>query len=51
MKGPSVFAGYWNASELTAQAFDAEGWFQTGDIASLDPEGFIFITDRKKELI
>jgi len=51
VKGPSVFSGYWQSPELTREAFDAEGWFQTGDIVSQDADGFIFITDRKKELI
>ncbi len=51
VKGPSVFSSYWQSPGLTAQAFDAEGWFQTGDIAEIDAEGFIRITDRKKELI
>ncbi len=51
VKGPSVFSSYWQSPTLTAQAFDPEGWFQTGDIASIDPDGFIHITDRKKELI
>ncbi len=51
VKGPSVFSRYWNAPELTGQAFDAEGWFRTGDIAAIDEDGFLSITDRKKELI
>ena len=51
VKGPSVFSGYWNSPSLTAQAFDEQGWFLTGDIASIDADGFISITDRKKELI
>jgi long-chain acyl-CoA synthetase len=51
VKGPSVFSGYWESPSLTAQAFDEDGWFQTGDIARIDPDRFIFITDRKKELI
>jgi long-chain acyl-CoA synthetase len=51
VKGPSVFSGYWNSPGLTAEAFDEEGWFRTGDIAVLDEDGFIRITDRKKELI
>ncbi len=51
VKGPSVFSGYWNNQSLTEQAFDEEGWFKTGDIASLDADNFISITDRKKELI
>ena len=51
VKGPSVFSGYWQSPGLTAQAFDEEGWFRTGDIAALDADGFLSITDRKKELI
>ncbi len=51
VKGPSVFSGYWQSPGLTAQAFDGEGWFRTGDIAAIDADGFLSITDRKKELI
>jgi len=50
-KGPSVFSGYWNKPEQTAEVFDAEGFFRTGDIGTIDDDGFIFITDRKKDLI
>ncbi len=50
-KGPSVFSGYWNKPEQTAEVFDAEGFFLTGDIGTIDDDGFIFITDRKKDLI
>ena len=51
VKGPSVFSGYWNKPEAYAECFDTEGWFKTGDIAHFDADGFLFITDRKKELL
>jgi len=50
-RGPCVFKGYWNKPEQTAEAFDAEGFFATGDIGTIDEQGFVFITDRKKDLI
>jgi long-chain acyl-CoA synthetase len=50
-KGPSVFAGYWNKPAQTAEVFDADGFFHTGDIATMDADGFVTITDRKKDLI
>jgi len=50
-RGPSVFSGYWQKPEANAECFNAEGWFRTGDIAHLDADGFLFITDRKKELL
>ncbi len=50
-KGPSVFQGYWNKPEQTAEVFDDEGFFHTGDIGMIDDDGFVFITDRKKDLI
>jgi long-chain acyl-CoA synthetase len=51
VRGPSVFAGYWQKPAATADCFDEAGWFRTGDIAHLDADGFLFITDRKKELL
>jgi long-chain acyl-CoA synthetase len=50
VRGPSVFQGYWNRPEETAAAF-VDGWFKTGDIGNLDSEGFLSVTDRKKDLI
>jgi long-chain acyl-CoA synthetase len=51
VKGPSVMKGYWNLPDKTAEVFDADGFFLTGDIAEIDDDGFIRITDRKKDLI
>src|SRR6266481_1797179 len=48
--GPSIFNGYWNRPEETQAAF-VDGWFKTGDIGYLDSDGFLSITDRKKDLI
>ncbi len=50
-RGPSVFPGYWQKPAANAECFDEEGWFRTGDIAHLDADGFLYITDRKKELL
>jgi len=51
VRGPSVFKGYWQKPEADIECFDQEGWFRTGDIGYIDADGFLFITDRKKELL
>ncbi|MCK6570505.1 long-chain fatty acid--CoA ligase [Myxococcota bacterium] len=49
-KGPNITQGYLNRADATGEAFDDEGWFHTGDLGSMDADGFVFITGRKKEL-
>jgi long-chain acyl-CoA synthetase len=50
VRAPSVFKGYWKMPDETAAVFE-DGWFKTGDIANLDEDGYLSITDRKKDLI
>jgi acyl-CoA synthetase (AMP-forming)/AMP-acid ligase II len=49
--GPQVMQGYWNRPDATAETITPEGWLRTGDIVSADPDGYIRIHDRKKEMI
>ncbi|GAA5230030.1 long-chain-fatty-acid--CoA ligase [Arthrobacter cryoconiti] len=51
LKGPQVFQGYWNNPEETARTLTADGWLRTGDVVTVDQEGFTTIVDRAKELV
>jgi len=51
VKGPQVTAGYWNRPEETAKVFDEDGWLLTGDIGYMNDKGYVFLLDRKKDMI
>ena len=51
VKGPNVFAGYWQDPVATAEALTPDGWLRTGDVAVVDDDGFLFLVDRAKDLI
>jgi len=51
IKGPQVFAGYWNREEETRKAFTPDGWLRNGDIVTMDVQGLLFMVDRKKDMI
>ncbi len=51
VRGPNVFAGYWEDPEATARTITTDGWLRTGDVAVVDDDGFLFLVDRVKDLI
>ncbi len=51
IRGRNVMSGYWNRPEATAEAIDRDGWFHSGDLGTVDDEGFYYVVDRKKEMI
>ncbi|MDQ6955459.1 MAG: AMP-dependent synthetase/ligase [Mariprofundaceae bacterium] len=51
VKGDVVMRGYWHKAEESKQTFDSEGWLYTGDIAEIDDDGYVYIVDRKKEIM
>jgi fatty-acyl-CoA synthase len=51
LRGPKITKGYWRDPDATAAAIDADGWFRTGDVGHLDADGFLYLTDRKKDMI
>jgi long-chain acyl-CoA synthetase len=51
VRGPNVFAGYWDEPDATARVLDADGWLHTGDVAVADPDGWLRLVDRAKDLV
>src|SRR5213592_3305918 len=51
MRSPTIFAGYYKDEPATRAVLDAEGWLSSGDIAEIDADGFVTITDRKKDIL
>src|SRR5262249_12528529 len=51
VRGPNVFSGYWKRPELTASEFTEDGFFQTGDVGTIDADGYVHIVGRSKDLI
>ena len=51
VRGPNICKGYWKMPEQSDETFDEQGWYHSGDVGRIDKDGFVYITDRKKELI
>lgn len=51
VRGDNVFVGYWNDPEATSRVLDADGWLHTGDVATVDGDGYLYLLDRAKDLI
>ena len=51
VRGPWIVSGYYEDDEATKAAVEPDGWFHTGDVASIDPDGYVQLTDRRKDVI